>query len=533
MARSYNGSTTSDYRTDALGLTGFPIVFSCWFQAANVTASHTLMALSEAAANDSYLIMYAGGSVAGDPIIAQHREGTVVFASTTSGYSAATWHHAACMFAATDLRAAWLDGGSKGTETTARNFPVGMNRTSLGVFISNSTTSLYLNGQIQEAGVWDGTNFPGATAADKLAWFEATMLPGLAKGWTPDTFPLGLRAHYGLGGLYPKYTAADGTIPDLRGGYPLTPANLAWADHAGPLIYPSAALWLPGEEAGATALTVQDSECVVESDTVSLTQHFVLTVADSECVVESEGPSLTQHFALAVADSECVVESESPALTQHQALAVADSECLVESEQPALTQHFALTVQDSECVVESEQPALTQHQSLAVNDSECLVESDTVTLTVAWQLAVQDSECVVESDLVALTQHHVLTVADSECLVTSEEPTLTAHDPLSQLVVQNSECVVESESPSLTQHHVLTVANSECVVESDNVLLVRTWQLIVADSECVVESESPSLTQYARRLQPAADSHLRRAPASADSQLRRSPGGSDDLLRRW
>lgn len=147
--------------------------------------------------------------------------------------------------------------------------------------------------------------------------------------------------------------------------------------------------------------------------------------------------------SLVVQDSECLVESDSPALTQHQILAVADSECLVESEGVVLTQHHVLSVADSACVVESEQPALTQHQVLAVGNSACVVESETVALTQHHALAVDDSACVVESETVALVQNHVLTVQGSASLVQSESPAFTQHQ---SLVVDGSACVVASDN---------------------------------------------------------------------------------------
>jgi hypothetical protein len=129
---------------------------------------------------------------------------------------------------------------------------------------------------------------------------------------------------------------------------------------SGLILPPTRRLWGVGGGIAPVALVVGDAECVVASESPSLTQHQVLAVGNAESIVDSEAPTLTQHQVLVVGGCQSLVESEAPALTQHyQALAVADSACVVESESPVLTQHHVLTVGDARCIVASQNVALS------------------------------------------------------------------------------------------------------------------------------------------------------------------------------
>lgn len=64
-----------------------------------------------------------------------------------------TWMHACAVFAAANSRAAYVNGGDKGTNTTSRT-PSGMNTWAIGR-VPASTPLRYFSGRIAEVGVWN------------------------------------------------------------------------------------------------------------------------------------------------------------------------------------------------------------------------------------------------------------------------------------------------------------------------------------------------------------------------------------------
>lgn len=99
-------------------------------------------------------MIVANGGVGGDPLQAITYTASSSIASTTSGYSADTWHHGCAVFASATSRAAYLDGGNKGTNAT-NHLPSGVNRSFVGTRILSGTRAFFLNGMVAEAGIWD------------------------------------------------------------------------------------------------------------------------------------------------------------------------------------------------------------------------------------------------------------------------------------------------------------------------------------------------------------------------------------------
>ena len=117
------------------------------------------------------------------------------YAETTSGFTVNTWHDACGIFVSSTDRRVFIDGGSKGTDTTDVT-PTDLDRTCIGAE-RDSTPGGYMSGMIAEAAIWDLSIWPGATASDKTDLFER-ILPSLAKGFSPLFYPLGLVAYWPL-----------------------------------------------------------------------------------------------------------------------------------------------------------------------------------------------------------------------------------------------------------------------------------------------------------------------------------------------
>lgn len=169
MTREFNGSDQYLEAASAV-LAGVPLTMACWFNSDTITATQTLMQIADVSSSVRYFALQAEGAMVGDPLRCLTREGDAQFAITSTGYSADTWHHACGVFAATNSRAVYIDGGSKGTDTVTR-IPTGLDVTSLGVRNTNGTSE-FLDGEMAEVAIWN------------VALTDAEVLQ-LAAGYSP------------------------------------------------------------------------------------------------------------------------------------------------------------------------------------------------------------------------------------------------------------------------------------------------------------------------------------------------------------
>ncbi len=131
-----------------------PLSFGCWFRPGNVTADQVIMSFSNDLTDLNYYQLYLKGSTAGDPIAA--RSQTVSGGSeavTTTGVTVNTWHHALAVFAASNDRRVYIDGGSKGTQATSR-VTAGPNKIAVGA-VADATPSDFISAAIEWAAAWN------------------------------------------------------------------------------------------------------------------------------------------------------------------------------------------------------------------------------------------------------------------------------------------------------------------------------------------------------------------------------------------
>jgi hypothetical protein len=204
MARAFNDAASQYLEINSSVISAaYPVSMACWLNSDADNLAQTLIFVGDKDVANHFHRLFIHGAVAGDPLrIASVGGGPTAVASTTTGYSANTWHHAAAVFTASDDRAVWIDGGSKGTN--AQNVtPANMDRTSVAR-AGDSTPSEYMSGYIAEAAVWDA-----ALSDDEVAV--------LADGYSPlFVKPENLVAYWPL---------IRDTDDDVVGGYDLTPAN--------------------------------------------------------------------------------------------------------------------------------------------------------------------------------------------------------------------------------------------------------------------------------------------------------------------
>ena len=209
MALSLNGS--SYIESTSTPVTTFPFTMACWFNPANDTAGGTLMSIGVANGLDRFQ-MVNRGDLAGDFIAISSLVGaTAATATTTIGYTANTWHHAAAVCASITGRSIFLNGGGKDTNTTSSN-PAGINNILQGGRWSTSR-GFFFNGRMAEAAIWN------------VALTDDEVL-SLSKGFAPYLIrPSNLKF----------YNRCLRTSEDRAEGRTLTQVNITNFDH--PRIY--------------------------------------------------------------------------------------------------------------------------------------------------------------------------------------------------------------------------------------------------------------------------------------------------------
>jgi hypothetical protein len=179
MALEFNG-TNQYLQVGSAVLTAAPLTMACWFNVDSVTVNHSLVSITNSgiAGSITRFAMFAAGAISGDPVrvIASDAASNNGIASTTSGYSANFWHHAAGVFTSASSRSVYLDGGNSATDTTSIT-PTLLDRTNIGVqFLQNAggTSGIaFADGLIAEVGIWN-------------AALTAAEIASLAKGMTCD-----------------------------------------------------------------------------------------------------------------------------------------------------------------------------------------------------------------------------------------------------------------------------------------------------------------------------------------------------------
>lgn len=212
MARLFDDGSSEYLRVGSAVVAALPMTLSAWFYSDDGGIDQTLVGISDGVANG--FILQAGG-VGSNEIIAGSIDGGVAdYALSTAFWFADTWHHACAVFSTTTLRAAFLDGAGKGTQTDSNN-PSGVDQTDIGQIGNGSS---YISGRIAEAAIWD------------VALTDAEVAV-LAKGYSP----LFVRAQ-SLVAYWPLIRDED---QDRVGGYDLTAYNTPSIATHPPIIYPA------------------------------------------------------------------------------------------------------------------------------------------------------------------------------------------------------------------------------------------------------------------------------------------------------
>lgn len=213
---------SSEYMFASSGLVSDePLTMACWFNTDTTSLGQVLMSAGNNGADGAWFLR-ASGDVANDPVAAHKNSDAGVSSSAVSstGYTANTWHHAAAVFTSNTSRAAFIDGGSKGTNATSVGDP-SPDFLSIGA-IRRDTASNFVSGMIAEAAVWS------------IALSDAEVAL-LASGCSPlFVRPESLIFYLPLISL-----GGGGTQADWIGGLTMTETNTpASATHPQSIFYP-------------------------------------------------------------------------------------------------------------------------------------------------------------------------------------------------------------------------------------------------------------------------------------------------------
>jgi hypothetical protein len=202
-----------------------PLTMAAWAFSNQASGNEAVIAVYDTGGQPDKFGLYFGGAQSGDPILALVYGSGWSWAESAGGYSTGTWHHLAATFTSSTSRAAFLDGGNKGTDT-GNQTPAGIDTTAVG----RDEYGRYHTGGVAEAAVWNA-----ALSEEEIAILGEGFCPLFVR-------PQNLVAYWSL----------LRTDNDVVGGYNLTPYNSpTWVDHPR-IIYPSRPQIVTAPAAAAT-----------------------------------------------------------------------------------------------------------------------------------------------------------------------------------------------------------------------------------------------------------------------------------------
>lgn len=183
MARSFASASSQYLEIDVAVASGFPMTFASWAWLASSTFNNLQywLTLHDKDVGDQGYRLGKNNST--NEIMAYSYAGTGDWAASTATPSADTWFHACAVFGTSTYRAAYLNGGNKGTQTDASS-PTGMDRTSIGR-AGDSTPGYYINGRVAEAAIWTAALSDAEVAILALGWPSNKVRPASLAGYWP------------------------------------------------------------------------------------------------------------------------------------------------------------------------------------------------------------------------------------------------------------------------------------------------------------------------------------------------------------
>jgi hypothetical protein len=154
MARLFDGSDDSVFRDSAV-FTAAPFTMACWFNVVDITSTHHLFFVGQSGSDNQRWALKASGAIANDPVQFFVKTASTTQISTTTGYSANTWHHACAVEGSGTDHRVYIDGGSKASSVDSRiPTAASIDRTAVG-YRHNTSPLEPCNGRIADAVIWN------------------------------------------------------------------------------------------------------------------------------------------------------------------------------------------------------------------------------------------------------------------------------------------------------------------------------------------------------------------------------------------
>jgi len=149
MARLFAASSSQYLQAAGVPVSSVPVSLVCWGYPGNTTLAYLICFADTSVPDHTFRLGWNNSTLAA---IAYCSGGSDGFALSSSGGSSGAWHHFAAVFAATNDRRAFFDGGNKGTNSSSVT-PAGLDGCSIGR-ACDSTPGYYTTGRIAEAAAY-------------------------------------------------------------------------------------------------------------------------------------------------------------------------------------------------------------------------------------------------------------------------------------------------------------------------------------------------------------------------------------------
>lgn len=192
LSTDLNGSTQYGISTISVP-TAAPITMIAMGHSDSATVTQSPLALTDTAGDNDAMWIEFGGATGGDPIRADAYRGSSGVAATSTGYSTATWTHAAGVFTSATSRAAYINAGSVGSSVVSKA-PLSLDTICVGVLDQATVLPFKFDGRLSLVHL-----HTSALSADWLS-YDKEMLDDADQSdfygtwsWTAATSPIVLK----------------------------------------------------------------------------------------------------------------------------------------------------------------------------------------------------------------------------------------------------------------------------------------------------------------------------------------------------
>ena len=168
MARLFDDASIQYLNVASTPVSDYPLTMACLVNCDDISSDLIVMSVGDKDVSNHYHALMTNES-GGTTYIASRAiaGGTPGTANSTSGISADTWHHACVVHTNSTSRAAFLDGGNKGTDATDRT-PANLDATQISGRLDDAGAQPF-SGAVAEAAIWN------VALTDFEVWLQAKL----------------------------------------------------------------------------------------------------------------------------------------------------------------------------------------------------------------------------------------------------------------------------------------------------------------------------------------------------------------------